>query len=110
MKSGKYSRNKGLRGEQEICKRLGLKRVGVAYAENPIDGENTFCQVQVKNKCLGGSAMLTCLEAMPKDRRNQYVIFKARAGSGQRKAVWLVVETIEQHELDHIGKMAKCQP
>jgi len=91
------SRRKGLRGEQDIRKRLGGKRVGVAYMQNPVDVETDFACYQVKNRPMGGAAILTALRGMEAvaPGRNLYLTFKAGRG------VWLVVETLEQHQAHH---------
>lgn len=96
---GKYSREKGRRGEQDIARKLHGKRVGVAFAGTPVDIETDFADYQVKNKAVGSGAILAALEAMDRQpavaSRNRYVVFKPRRG------VWLIAETLEQHMADH---------
>ena len=97
---GKYSREKGKRGELDIVHRLGGKRVGVAYLKNPVDVDLGWAVLQVKNKTMGGSAMLTAIEEMVRVTEasvDKYVMFKAKRGQ------WLVVETIEQFMENHVG-------
>lgn len=100
MSNGK-SRRKGLRGEQDITRRLGGRRVGVAYLNNPVDVETDFAVYQVRNRSLGGSAIWDALNAMV-SKKNRYVVFKPKRG------IWLVVETLEQHQLDH-GEFPKVK-
>lgn len=101
MHDGKYSRDKGVRGERTIAKRLGGKRVGIAFLTNPVDVDLGWAVAQIKNRSLGGSAILAALnkmEAVTKKGKNRYVIFKPSHGK------WLVAETLEQFEGDH-GKL-----
>ena len=98
----KYSREKGRRGEMDIARKLGGKRIGVAFASTPVDVTTAFADYQVKNKAAGSGAILEALEAMNRQTespgRNRYVVFKPRRG------VWLIAETLEQHIADHGGK------
>jgi hypothetical protein len=99
-----YSRAKGVRGERDIKRRLGGKRVGVAYLSNPVDVDLGWAVAQVKNRSLGGTAIYDALQAMDAvtDKGiNKYVIFKPKRGN------WLVVETLEQFQGDHGGKIPK---
>lgn len=101
MTNGK-SRRKGLRGERDITKRLGGKRVGVAYLKNPVDVDLGWAVLQVRNRSLGGAAIYDAIKAMEivtaKDI-NRFVVFKAKPGN------WIVCETIEQFEADHGNKV-----
>jgi len=94
-----HSRAKGLRGERDIRRRLGGKRVGVAYLKNPVDVETDFACYQVKNKSLGGTSIydaLKAMEAVAPDKA-KYVVFKPRRGK------WICCEFLEQHQ-DHHGE------
>ncbi len=95
---GKASRTKGVTGERDIMHRLGGKRVGVAWAKNPVDVETDFSLVQVKNCPKGSAAILACLDAMPDGPKARYVAVKAARGR------WIICETIEQHIAHHVGK------
>jgi hypothetical protein len=94
---GKYSRDKGKRGELDMAHKLGGKRVGVAYLKNPIDVQTQFACYQVKNKAVGSGAILEALDRLRRfaPESNLYVLFKPRRGE------WLVAETLEQHQLHH---------
>ncbi len=97
---GKFSREKGRRGEQQVAKLVAGKRVGVAYAKTAVDVESSFAQYQVKNRPIGAGAILTCLKEMEVaglDKKNLYVVFKACDG------VWLIAERLTQHQADHVG-------
>lgn len=94
------SRRKGVRGERDITKRLGGKRVGVAYLQTPVDVDLGWAVVQVKNRSLGGTAIYDALKAMEvvtDENINKYVVFKARRGH------WVACETLSQFEGDHGG-------
>lgn len=97
---GKYSREKGLRGERDIVHRLGpsAKRVGVSYLQNPVDVETSYARYQIKNKSLGGGALLEAIEKMERScdkSKSFYVIFKPLKGR------WLAVETLDQLQAEH---------
>jgi len=96
MSNGK-SREKGLRGEQDATRRLGGKRVGVSYLKNPVDVETEFAVYQIKNKTMGGGAILAAIKEMERvaPGRNMYLMFKAKRGE------WLIVETLKQHQEHH---------
>lgn len=94
---GKYSRDKGKRGELDIGHRLGGRRIGHSFLETLVDVETKFACYQVKNKAVGSSAILEALEKLARvvSGKNCYVIFKPKRG------VWLVVESLKQHQADH---------
>lgn len=95
---GKYSRDKGKRGELDVVHRLGgsARRTGHSF-QPAADVVTRFAAYSIKNKTIGDSAILSeirqlqCLEP----GRNHYVVFKPKAG------VWVVAELIEQHIGDH---------
>ena len=95
---GKYSRDKGKRGELDLMHKLGgsAKRVGLSYIATPVDVETDFAVYQVKNHTVGGALMadyLRRLQALA-PTKNQYVALK-------HKGKWYIAETLEQHTGDH---------
>jgi hypothetical protein len=102
MTGGKRSRDRGVRGERDLCKRLGAKRVGVAYIENPVDVETDFANYQVKNYQTPPSInkIYKALKLIP-EGKNRYVVVKV-------DRTWLVVESLEQHQGDH-GEVKEAQ-
>lgn len=96
--SGKYSRDKGVRGEQDMVKRLGgsAKRVGVSYKTSAADVETDFAVYQVRNKTIGGSEIASELIrlAVESPQKHHYVTFKV-------KGKWYIAETEKQHVGDH---------
>jgi len=95
---GKYSRDKGKRGELDLMHKLGgtAKRVGHSYIATPVDLETDFAVFQVKNHTVGGATIadyLRRLQALA-PTKNQYVAFKF-------KGKWYIAETLEQHIGDH---------
>jgi len=95
---GKYSRDKGKRGELDLMHKLGgtAKRVGHSYIATPVDLETDFAVFQVKNHTVGGATIadyLRRLQALA-PTKNQYVAFKF-------KGKWYIAETLEQHKDDH---------
>ena len=101
---GKYSRDKGKRGELDLMHRLGgsAKRVGHSYIATPVDVETDFAVYQVKNHTVGGALIadyLCRLQALA-PTKNQYVTFKF-------KGKWFIAETLEQHKLDHGEEVIK---
>jgi len=95
---GKYSRDKGVRGEQDVKNRLGgsAKRTGYSFQPAP-DVVTRFATYSVKNKTIGGGAILSELRKLQalEPGRNHYVVFKPARG------VWVVAELLEQHVGDH---------
>ena len=97
--SNGHSRRKGVRGEQDIAKRLGGQRVGIAYLQSPVDVATSWCVVQVKNRTVGGAIIAEALKDMEpvSPGLNRYVVFKV-----QRR--WYIAETLEQFIDDRIGQ------
>ena len=98
--AGKFSRDKGRRGELDVLRKLGkkYKHTGVAYSDNP-DLTSEFAVISVKNKSVGGAAILAeliKLEAKASSKHH-FVVFKASRGT------WLCAERLEQHIGDHEG-------
>lgn len=95
---GKYSRDKGKRGELDVKNRLGgsAKRTGHAF-QAAADVITAFAAYSVKNKTIGGGTILSELRRLQalEPGRNRYVVFKPKPG------VWVVAELIEQHVGDH---------
>lgn len=95
---GKYSRDKGKRGELDVKNRLGgsAKRTGHSF-QPTADVITRFAAYSVKNKTIGGSTILSELRKLQalEPGRNHYVVFKPARG------VWMVAELIEQHVGDH---------
>ena len=95
---GKYSRDKGKRGELDLKKKLGgsAKRVGISYLATPVDVESDFAVYQVKNYTVGGSLIADYLARLAAlaPTKNHYVSFKV-------KGKWYIAETLEQHTGDH---------
>lgn len=97
---GKYSRDKGKRGELDFVHRLGgsAQRKGHSWVPTLTDVETDFAHYQVKNRTIGGVPIcdiLLALDKVVKDGKNKYVTFKARPG------VWIVCELLSQHTDDH---------
>ena len=95
---GKYSRDKGKRGELDIKNRLGgsARRTGHSYIATPVDVETKNSVIQVRNKTIGGSEIsleLGRLEVAAPSK-NAYVAFKV-------KGKWYLAETLEQHKGNH---------
>jgi len=98
---GKYSRDKGKRGELDLVHKLGgsARRTGHSYIATPVDVESDFAVYQVRNRTIGGSEIayeLGRLKAVA-PTKNAYVAFKV-------KGKWYIAETLEQHKGDH-GEM-----
>ncbi len=95
---GKYSRDKGKRGELDVKNKLGgsAKRTGHSFQPAP-DVVTTFAAYSIKNKTIGGGTILTELRKLQAldSRRNHYVVFKPERG------VWVVAELLTQHVGDH---------
>ncbi|MDP2855762.1 MAG: hypothetical protein Q8N90_01415 [bacterium] len=95
---GKYSRDKGKRGELDVKNKLGgsAKRTGHAFQAAP-DVTTNFAAYSIKNKTIGGGAILTELRKLQalEPGRHHYVVFKPKWG------VWVVAELVEQHVGDH---------
>jgi hypothetical protein len=95
---GKYSRDKGKRGELDVLHRLGgsAKRTGHSFQPAP-DLTTSFAVYSVKNKTIGGGTILSELKKLQSldSRRNHYVVFKPDRG------VWVVAEFLDQHVDDH---------
>ncbi len=95
---GKYSRDKGKRGELDVAHKLGgsAKRTGHSFQSAP-DVITKFAAYSIKNKTIGGGAILTELRKLQtlEPDRNHYVVFKPARGA------WVVAELIEQHVGDH---------
>lgn len=97
---GKFSRDKGKRGELDFVHRLGgtAQRKGHSYVPTLTDVETDFAHYQLKNTTIGGSTICDILKALEKvvaDGKNKYVAFKPRPG------VWVVCELLSQHIGDH---------
>lgn len=92
---GKFSRDKGKRGELDLVHRLGgsAKRTGFSFAKTPVDVETDFAVYQVKNKTIGGANIALQLTLLP-DGKNKYVAFKINQK-------WYIAETLQQHIADH---------
>ena len=95
---GKYSRDKGKRGELDAVHKLGgsAKRVGHSYIATPVDIETSWAVFQVRNRTIGGSEMASELGRLRAvvPGRNCYVLFKVRGK-------WYAVEMLEQLKGDH---------
>ena len=95
---GKFSRDKGKRGELDVVHRLGgsAKRVGHSF-QPAADVVTRFAAYSIKNKTIGGGTILSELRKLQElePGRNHYVVFKPKPG------VWVVAEKIEQHVGDH---------
>ena len=92
---GKFSRDKGKRGELDLVHRLGgsAKRTGFSFAKTPVDVETKFAVYQVKNKAIGGANIALQLSLLF-GNKNKYVAFKV-------KGKWFIAEALEQHTDDH---------
>ncbi len=95
---GKYSRDKGKRGELDVKNKLGgsAKRTGHSFQPTP-DVVTNFAVYSIKNKTIGGGTILSELRKLQalEPGRNHYVVFKPKPG------VWVVAELIQQHVGDH---------
>lgn len=95
---GKYSRDKGKRGELDVKNRLGgsAKRTGHSF-QPTADVITNFAAYSIKNKTIGGGTILSELRKLQglEPGRNHYVVFKPARG------VWVVAELLEQHVGDH---------
>jgi len=95
---GKYSRDKGKRGELDVKHRLGgsAKRTGHSF-QPAADVITNFAAYSIKNKTIGGGTILSELRKLQRlePGRNHYVVFKPVRG------VWVAAELIEQHVGDH---------
>jgi len=95
---GKFSRDKGKRGELDLVHRLGgsARRTGHSYIATPVDVETDFAVYQVRNKTIGGSEIAFELNrlAAVAPQKNQYVTFKV-------KGKWYIAESLSQHKNDH---------
>ena len=95
---GKFSRDKGKRGELSIMHKLGgsAKRTGHSFEAAP-DVTTNFAAYSIKNKTIGGGTILSELRKLQalQPKRNHYVVFKPARGT------WVVAETLEQHVGDH---------
>jgi len=95
---GKYSRDKGKRGELEVMHKLGksVKRTGHSFQPAP-DLTSEFAIYSVKNTTIGGATILSELKKLQSldSRRNHYVVFKPARGT------WLVAEFLDQHVANH---------
>ncbi len=95
---GKYSRDKGVRGEKDVKKRLGgsAKRTGQSFQAAP-DVTTDFAAYSIKNRPISGGIILSELRKLQAldSWRNHYVVFKPARG------VWLVAELLTQHVGDH---------
>ena len=93
------SRAKGKRGELDVVHHLGgsAQRIGHAFRSAP-DVITSFAAYSIKNRIIGGAAILTELQKLQKlePKRNHYVVFKPAPG------VWIVAELLTQH-VDHHG-------
>ena len=95
---GKYSRDKGKRGELDVAHKLGgsAKRTGHSFQSAP-DVVTNFAAYSVKNKTIGGATILAELQKLQalEPNRNHYVVFKPARG------IWVVAELLTQHVADH---------
>ncbi|MFC1970648.1 hypothetical protein ACFLV0_01750 [Chloroflexota bacterium] len=95
---GKYSRDKGKRGELDVKNRLGgsAKRTGHSF-QPAADVITDFAAYSIKNKTIGGGTILSELRKLQglEPGHNHYVVFKPARG------VWVVAELLEQHVGDH---------
>ena len=95
---GKYSRDKGKRGELDVKNRLGgsAKRTGHSF-QPAADVITDFAAYSIKNKTIGGGTILSELRKLQglEPGRNHYVVFKPARG------VWVVAELLTQHVGDH---------
>ena len=92
-KTGRYSRNKGKRGELDLVHRIpGAKRVGISFKKSIVDIEWPRGVAQVKNHSrIGGTTIAELLDELSRvsDKR-VYVIFKGKRGR------WIVCQTLDQ--------------
>ena len=100
---GKYSRDKGVRGERDIMHKLGssAKRVGHSYIATPVDVKTDFAVYQIRNCNQSGNKIVGEIERLKAaaPNHNHYVVFKPTRGK------WLCVELLEQHTADHGEKV-----
>ena len=89
----KFSRSKGVRGEQFIAKALNAKRVGIAFKKTAIDVEGDYFVGQVRNCPQSSKEILDALIALEKEASptlRKFVFVKPRRGT------WLVIQRLEQ--------------
>ena len=95
---GKYSRDKGKRGELAVMHKLGgsAKRTGHAFLPAP-DVCTKFGAYSIKNKTIGGSVILEELLKLQNQAPNlhHFVVFKPKRG------IWVIAELLTQHVDDH---------
>jgi len=95
---GKYSRDKGKRGELDVMHKLGgsAKRTGYAFLPAP-DVCTKFGAYSIKNKTLGGGAILDELLKLQNQASHlhHFVVFKPKRG------IWVIAELLTQHVDDH---------
>ena len=94
---GKYSRDKGKRGELDVVRRLGgsARRVGYSFVSSPADVITDFAVYQVRNRTIGGSEIARELQKLDGGTaKNAYVVFKV-------KGRWYMAESLSQHVDDH---------
>lgn len=95
---GKFSRDKGKRGELDVTRRLGgsAKRTGHSFQPRA-DVITRFAAYSVKNRTIGGAAILSELQKLRvlEPNRHHYVVFKPARG------VWIAAELLTQHVDDH---------
>lgn len=95
---GKYSRDKGKRGELDVLHRLGgsAKRTGHSF-QPTADVITRFAAYSVKNRTIGGTTVLAELRKLQalEPNRHHYVVFKPARG------VWIAAELLTQHVDDH---------
>jgi hypothetical protein len=95
---GKFSRDKGKRGELDVVHKLGgsAKRTGHSF-QPATDVKTEFAAYSVKNRAVSGGTILNELRRLRalEPGRNHYVVFKPKRG------VWLVAELLPQHVGDH---------
>ncbi len=95
---GKYSRDKGKRGELDVKNKLGGSAKRTGYSFQPAsDVVTTFAAYSIKNKTIGGGTILSELRKLQglEPGRNHYVVFKPERG------IWVVAELLTQHVGDH---------
>lgn len=96
---GKFSRRKGVTGELSVAHLVGGKRTGYAGTNNP-DITTVFAVYSVKNHAapISLKKVLSELKLLQQqdNQRHHFVAIKV-------EHKWLVVETMEQHQDDHVG-------
>jgi hypothetical protein len=97
-KMGKYSRDKGKRGELDVKNKLGgsAKRIGHSFQARA-DVVTNFAAYSIKNRTIGGATILSELRKLQElePGSNHYVVFKPAHG------VWVAAELLTQHVGDH---------